>query len=154
MATDTAFELVFSDLQRMGEIRHSAKRTFELLKELEFGTPKSQSDTLISELNNIRYASNTNSCFYFYFPIISHILYYKPEYEKEILKYLVEPNFANGTTDTKDIIAVIIGAMQYKMKENEYYLTKESQFWVLNELPKLELQVEREINSCWKELDA
>lgn len=41
----------------------------------------------------------------------------------------------------------------FKIKENRHYLTKEGQDWVINELPKLESQVAREIQICWKELD-
>ena len=80
-------------------------------------------------------------------------MYYKPKYEKDILKYLIGPNFANGTTETKEMIQLIIGAMNFKIKENKYYLTKESIEWILHELPKLEIQVNREIQICWKELD-
>ena len=43
--------------------------------------------------------------------------------------------------------------MNFKLKENVNYLTKESKEWIINELPKLEEQVEREIQVCWKELD-
>ena len=94
------FEKTFSDLKRMGEIKPSAKKTYELLAELNFDTSDSQSELLISEFNDIQYQSNTNSFFYFYFPIVTHILYYKPKYEKEILGYLIGPNFANGDTET------------------------------------------------------
>ncbi|MCV9929546.1 hypothetical protein OIU83_17930 [Flavobacterium sp. LS1R49] len=137
----------------MGNITQSAKKTFELLKELNLETTNSQSDVLISEFHKIQYASNTNSYFYFYFPIVSHILYYKPKYEKAILKYLIGPNFANGTSEVDEMIPLITGAMNVKLNENKYYLTKESQFWVINELPKLEKQIQREINICWKELE-
>lgn len=149
----TTFEKVFSNLEMMGNILPSAKNTFKILKELNSETTDSQSDILITELNKIQYASNTNSFFYFYLPIISHILYYKPEYEKDILKYIVDPNFANGTSEVNEMIPLIIGAMNYKLNENEDYLTKESQFWIINELPKLEKQIQREIDICWNELD-
>ncbi|WP_242499200.1 hypothetical protein [Flavobacterium sp. 140616W15] len=137
----------------MGNTIPSAKKTYELLKELTLETSNVQSDILISELNKIQYASNTNSFFYFYFPIVSHILYYKPEYEKDILKYLIEPNFANGTSKVSEMIFLIISAMNFKLNENKNYLTKESQFWITNEFPKLEKQIQREIEECRKELD-
>ena len=147
------FEKAFADLKRLGDLVPSAKKTYELLKDLNFETSEEQSEKLVTEFNEIQYASNTNSFFYFYFPIVSHILYYKPKYEKDILKYLIGPNFANGTTETKEMIQLIIGAMNFKIKENKYYLTKESIEWILHELPKLEIQVNREIQICWKELD-
>lgn len=152
-SVNVEFEEAFSSLKRMGEIIPSAKKTFELLTELNSETKDSESDNLISEFHKIKYASNTNSYFYFYFPIVSHILYYKPQYEKELLKYLIAPNFANGTSETDEMIEMIFGAMKYKLNENKYYLTKESQHWVLNELPKLQKEVEREIEICWKELN-
>jgi len=151
--TNSEFEETFSSLTRIGERFASAKTTFELLKTFNYETSDLQSDALITELNKIQFSSNTNTVFYFYFPIISHILYYKPEYEKDLLKYLIGPNFANGTSETDEMIAMIKGAMKFKLKENKFYLSKESQFWVENELPKLEKEIRREIDLCWKELE-
>ncbi|WP_299097302.1 hypothetical protein [Winogradskyella sp.] len=147
------FEKAFSDLKKMGEIKPSAKKTYEFLRELDFNTSDSQSELLISEFNKIQYQSNTNSFFYFYFPIVTYILYYKPKYEKDILEYLIGPNFANGDTETKDLIPLIKSAMKFKLTENKNYLTKESKSWILYELPKMEKEVEREVQKCWKELN-
>ena len=41
--------------------------------------------------------------------------------------------------------------MEFKLTENKNYLTKESKSWILNELPKMEKEVEREVQKCWKE---
>lgn len=131
----------------------SAKNTFELLKELNPETTNLDCAVLISEIHKIQYHSNTNSYFLFYLPIVSHVLYYKPEYEKDLLTYLIQPNFANGITETNLMIAMIHGAMKFKLDEDEFYLSKESQFWVVNELPKLEKEIQREIDLCWKELE-
>ncbi|MCC9062297.1 hypothetical protein [Flavobacterium piscisymbiosum] len=150
---NSEFEETFSSLKRIGERFASAKTTFELLKELNPETTTAQTHILVSELNKIQFSSNTNTVFYFYFPIVSHILYYKPEYEKDLLRYLIGPNFANGTSEVDEMIAMIKGAMEFKLKENEFYLTNESQFWVENELPKLEKEIQREIDLCWKELE-
>ncbi|OIV42325.1 hypothetical protein [Flavobacterium johnsoniae] len=147
------FEEAFSSLKRMENIVPSAKRTLELLAKLNSETTNSEADVLIDEFHKIQYGSNTNNVFYFYLPIVSHILYYKPQYEKELLKYLVGPNFANGTSETNEMIEIIISAMNYKLSQNQYYLTKESQHWIINELPKLQKEVEREIQVCWKELN-
>ncbi|MCP2026250.1 hypothetical protein L1276_001394 [Flavobacterium sp. HSC-32F16] len=147
------FEEAFSDLKRMGNLVPSAKRTFELLKEFNSETTDLESDNLIAEFHKIQYASNTNSYFYFYFPIVSHILYYKPIYENELLRYLIGPNFANGTSETDEMIEMIFGAMKYKLNENQYYLTTQGKNWVENELPKLQKEVKREIDVCWKELN-
>lgn len=132
----------------MGERFPHAKIAFELLKKLSRETTTSESDILVYEVDKIQYQSNTNSYFYFYFPIVSHILYYKPEYETVLLKYLVGPNFANGTSEINEMISIINGAMEFKLQENKLYLTKESQFWVVNELPKLEKEIQREIDVC------
>jgi hypothetical protein len=150
---NSEFEKAFSDLKRMGDVVPSAKKTYELLKDLNFETSELDSEKLLTEFNKIQYGSNTNSFFYFYFPIVSYILYYKPYFEKDILMYLIGPNFANGTTETNAMIQMIIGAMNFKLKGNANYLTKESKDWVIKKLPKLERQVEREIQICWKELD-
>ncbi len=150
---DIEFEEAFSSLKRMGEIVPSAKKTFELLTEFNSGTTDFEWNNLISEFHKIQYASNTNSYFYFYLPIVSYILYYKPQYEKELLRYLIAPNFANGTSETNEMIEIILGAMKYKLNENQYYLTQESKHWIENELPQLQKEVKREIDVCWKELN-
>lgn len=147
------FEKVFSDLKRIGSLVPHAQKTFELLKELNSESTDLQSDILISEFNKIQYYSNINSYFYFYFPIVTHILFYKPKYEEDILKHLIGPNFANGISEVDEMISVLTGAMKFKLNEDKYYLTRESQFWVTNELPKLGKQIQREIKVCWKELD-
>ena len=149
----TEFEKVFSDLKRVGEILHNAKTTYYLLKDLNSKTDDSQSDELINELKQIRYSSNTNNYFYFYFPIVTHILFYKPQYEEEILNYLIGPNFANGDSEAKELIPLIQQAMEYKLSENKNYLTKESQEWIMNDFPKMINEVEREVQKCWKELN-
>ncbi|OMQ12835.1 hypothetical protein BXU01_06285 [[Flexibacter] sp. ATCC 35103] len=151
--TNSDFEKIFSNLAKMGNTIQSAKNTFELLRELNPETTDLQCDILVSEIHKIQYQSNTNSYFYFYFPIISHILYCKPQYEKELLKYLISPNFANGTSQVNEMILIIKEAIKFKLNENEFYLTRESQFWVEDELYKLEKEIQREIDICQKELD-
>ncbi|WP_018344381.1 hypothetical protein [Cytophaga aurantiaca] len=153
MNNNPEFEKAFADLKQIGTRVPSAKKTYGLLKELNANTLDAQSDLLIKELHNINYSSNTNDYFYFYFPLVSYILYYKPQYESDLLKYVIGPNFANGTTETKGMIAMITGAMNYKLSQDENYLTQESRDWVMNELPKLEEQIDREIKVCWKELE-
>jgi uncharacterized protein YaiE (UPF0345 family) len=147
------FEKTFTYLEEVGKILPHSKICFDLLKKLNFQTTDSESDSLITALHKIQFASNTNTYFYFYFPLVSHILYYKPMSEKEILKYLIGPNFANGTSEVEEMIDMINGAMKYKLNENQNYLSKESQDWITNELPKLKNEVQREIDICWKELE-
>lgn len=147
------FEKVFSYLKELGERNNEAKRTYELLAELNFETPDNQTKLLISELNNIRFASNANTVYYFYFPIVSLILHYKPSYEGDILGHLIGPNFANGSMDTKSMISTIQGSMKFKLSTNKNFLTHESKKWILHHLPKMEKEVEREVQRCWKELE-
>lgn len=149
----TNFEKTFSYLKEVEKILPNAKICFDLLKKLNIQSTDLEADTLIEALHKIKFASNTTSCFYFYFPLVTHILYYKPQREKEILQYLIGPNFANGTSETNEMIEMIIGAMKFKLNENQDYLSKESQHWIINELTKLEKQIEREIQSCWNDLD-
>lgn len=149
----TNFEKTFTYLEEVGKILPHSKICFDLLKKLNFQTTDSESDSLITTLHKIQFASSTNTYFYFYFPLVSHILYYKPMSEKEILKYLIGPNFANGTSEVEEMIDMINGAMKYKLNENQNYLSKESQDWITNELPKLKNEVQREIDICWKELE-
>jgi hypothetical protein len=62
------FEKAFSDLKRMGEIVPSAKKTYELLRNLNFDTNDEDSEELLTEFNKIKYGSNTNSFFLLLFP--------------------------------------------------------------------------------------
>ncbi len=149
----TNFEKTFTYLEEVGKILPHSKICFDLLKKLNFQTTDSESDSLIAALHKIQFTSNTTNNFYFYFPLVSHILYYKPMSEKEVLKYLIGPNFANGTSEVEEMIDMINGAMKYKLNENQNYLSKESQDWITNELPKLKNEVQREIDICWKELE-
>ena len=151
---ESKFELTFQYLKQIEQSRvtHSLK-TFELLKLLNKDSEKTLVDHLISELNSIQYYSNTTDYFYFYLPVIAHILYFKPEQEKEIFHYLIGPNFANGIETSKEMILSIQGAMQYKMKQNEHYLTQEGQIWVNKILPLMEKEVKREINQCIKDFE-
>ncbi len=137
----------------MGSTIPAAKRTYELLEHLDHETSDSHADLLLTEFRNIRYASNTNDFFYFYFPIVTHILYYRPAYEKEILGYLIGPNFANGSMETKALIPLIQRAMTYKLSKNKHYLTEQSKTWITQVLPKMEAEVEREVQKCLKELE-
>lgn len=148
------FEIAFSSLADFAKMNiNGAKRTYELLKELDEFSSKDFVEELIIELKKIKYASNTNSVFYFYFPIVSHILHFKPEFEKDILGIIIGPNFANGDTELDGMIEVIQGAMKYKQKENPKYITKQGQNWVINKLPELRNEVQREIQKCWDELN-
>ena len=50
------------------------------------------------------------------------------------------------------MIDLLQRSMKYQLSENKYFLTPESKKWILNELPKIEKEIEREIQLCWKDL--
>lgn len=131
-----------------------SKRLYNLLKLLNNENDNELIDELIMTLNKISFTSNTNDWFYFYFPIVSHILYFVPNKQSEILGYLVGPNFANGIDKTDKMVEIIQGAMKFKLKENQNYLTSEGKQWIANTLPLLSNEVKREINKCIEELNA
>lgn len=148
------FESSFFYLKNLGgSIQQQGDKVYELLRELSKNSSDDFSETLVSEFYKLRFTSNTNEVFFFYFPIVSHILYFKPACEKEILRYLVGPIFANGTEDGSGVIHVIEGSMNFKLKENPNYLTKESQQWVKHTLPTMITEVQREVDIHSKELD-
>jgi len=150
----TEFELTFSELKSLArQDMNGAKKTYELLNLLHQASSKKETDELVDALKKVNYASNTNGVFYFYFPIVSHILFYKPAYEKKILGILVGPNFANGCNKADEMITALQSAMDFKLQENSKYLTKEGKWWVKNVLPKMEEEIKREIKICWKEVD-
>lgn len=130
-----------------------SKKVYELLKELNISTENSKTSELIFNLNKINFASNTNDWFYFYFPIVTHILYYKPNRHSDILNYLIGPNFANGIDNVDKMIAVIQGAMEYKLKEDPNFISMEGRLWIINTFPKLKHQIKIEIDKCIEELN-
>ena len=151
--TESDFELVFSHLRDLAERDFDgAKRTYELLRNLNSESAENETEELIHEFKRVRFASNANSVFHFYFPIISHLLFHKLAYEKEVLGRIIGPIFAMEQPDAEGMIKVVQGSMKYQMKENPHYLTKEGQSWVINQLPEMKVAVQREIDILWEEL--
>ncbi len=72
----------FLDLKQMGDGVPCAKKTYNLLNFLNLNSVNSEIEEFITELSNIQFGLSTNSFFYSCFPIVSHILYYKPQFEK------------------------------------------------------------------------
>jgi len=129
------------------------QRVYELLKTLISTSSNELANELVNQVKSLNLASNTGNVFHFYFPIISHILYYKPALETELLAYLIGPNFANGICEVDEMVSIIQSAMKNKLLEDENYLSEQGQLWVLEFFPKMEKEIHREIEQCWKELD-
>lgn len=150
------FELTFSYFTKFnGEVGQQAQVVSQLLSKLSKNSSEEFTKRLLGELGKLRIASNTNSVFFFYFPIVSHILYFKPECGGTLLHHLVGPIFANGDGDeeTPDMIRKIQNSMNFKLKENPNFLTKEGQLWVKDILPTMVDDIQNEIDVCKKELD-
>lgn len=63
------FERTFSYLQELGQgILPEAGKVYHVLKKLSKKSTEQEVDALMSELRMLRYASNTNAVFFFYFP--------------------------------------------------------------------------------------
>ncbi|MBK8557466.1 MAG: hypothetical protein IPL65_17695 [Lewinellaceae bacterium] len=129
------------------------KRIYQLLEELRASSSREFTDELIRLIRGIRYASNTNEVFQFYFPIVCHILYFKPEHEKDLIGYIIGPSFANGTTSAAEMMDLIPDAMRYIQKSDPNFMTQEGQHWVENTWPTLKNAVEQEIMALWKDLE-
>ncbi len=151
----SAFESTFGYLKRHGiySRNDTATSAYDLLKDLNPESTQAHVDELIGSLNGIRYASNTNGYFHFFFPIVSHILFYRNDREADIIGHLTGPNFANGISDVQEMIEMIQGAMDFKLKENPFYLSKEGQLWVKNLLPEMREEIGREIEKRKRELE-
>lgn len=150
----SAFERTFLYVKKHGlYTQGSTTRIYELLKDLNRTSTEADVDELIRSLNGLKYASNTGGYFHFFFPIVSHILFYKNERAGEILYHLTGPVFADGAGEAMEVIRIIQGAMDLKLKENQYYLTVEGQFWVKNSLPEIEKEVEKEMDKSRKQLN-
>ena len=131
----------------------NGKQTYFLLKQLNHDSDRALTDALIGQVNALGFHSNTTDVYYFYFPIVSHILYYKPGCAPELLHYLVGPNFANGAASADEVMALIEGSMHRKIAENPFYLSEESKKWVTQVLPGMRAAVEREVEQCRRALE-
>lgn len=147
------FTRTFKNLKAVGKRDNNAEQTYKILQKLDFETPNREIEELVNSVNQIHYPTNTNGYFEFFFPIISHILYYKPHTISKIINQIVGPNFANGISDSKTMIETIQSAMNIYSKDNKYYVTKEGKEWTENELDKYEKEITQEINKCQQELD-
>ena len=149
------FDKTFGNLRglREGNMNDSGRQTYSLLKQLNRDSDRALTDALIGQVNALGFHSNTTDVYYFYFPIVSHILYYKPEYAPELLHYLVGPNFANGAASADEVMALIEGSMHRKIAENPFYLSEESKKWVTQVLPGMRAAVEREVEQCRRALE-
>lgn len=125
-----------------------ARKTSELLEQLHATSSDAETEILLTELHRIQYRSNAMSVFQFYLPLVSHLLYYKPACENEVLKYLIGPLFALGVSETDDFITVI----QSEAKNTDH-LSPESRSWVNHALPGLKEAIGREIEICEWELE-
>jgi len=153
---NSSFDTTFSYLKEVPKsMDEQAAKVYGSLKRLSKNSTETEGDKLISEFQKLRVASNTNSVFFFYFPIVSHILYFKPSYGNTVLHHLIGPLFANGNGDEKpsEMIRKIQNSMDFKLKENPTFLTKEGQLWVKNILPTMKAEIQQEIDICKKELE-
>lgn len=134
------------DLSKNGQ--PNCKLIYNWIINLDHNTSETISNQMIEEINQISYASNTNGYFYFFFPIVSHVVYYIPSAEEALLHLLIGPNYADGEDKVQGMTSVIQGAMNFKLESNSNYLSKEGQNWVTNFLPELKNEIKREIEKC------
>lgn len=127
-------------------------KVYNLLYYLNFSSSENETRDLITTIKGISFNSNCNSVFEFFLPIVSHTLYYKPQYSSEILGLLIGPLFALGLYKEVDFIEAIKGNMDFNLKEKPHYLTEEGMNWVNQILPKLKNEINVEIDNCIKEL--
>ena len=151
----TAFEKTFSGLSYVAKYGRdaSALKTYELLKTLHAGSPTELTHELTAAFLNIRYSSNTDGVFRFNLPIVSHILYFKPEMTSQLLKSIVGPVFANGETSVDGLIRYVQNAMEYQLQQHPNFLTPESQHWIKHTLPDLRASIQQAVDDCRKEVN-
>lgn len=148
-----SFKKTFKHLKSIGSNDQHAKNVYELMESLQCNTSEEETKSLIHSVNKIRYASNTNGYFEFFYPIVVHILYYKPSYSAQILHQIVGSSFANGLSDSQEMIEVMTRGMNVRLDRNKNYFTKEGQEWVNNTLQNLHSEIDYEIEKCQKELE-
>lgn len=129
------------------------KAFYLMLENLDQSTSLVDTQLLIDTLNSIPYSSNVSTYYEHFFPIVSHILYFKPEEEEKLLVHLVSPIFSMGHNKPSEIMKEIIGSKDFQLQKNLHFLTKEGMAWVENTLPNLLTSIQREVEKCWKELE-
>lgn len=151
----TTFEKTFSGLNYVAKYGRdaNAQKTYELLQTLRAESPTELTHELAAAFLNIRYSSNTDGVFRFALPIVSHILYFKPEMTPQLLKSIVGPVFANGETSVDGLIRYVQNAMEYQLQQHPNFLTPESQHWIKHTLPDLRAAIQQAIDDCWQEIN-
>lgn len=151
----TAFEKTFSGLNYVAKYGRdtNAQKTYELLKTLHAESTTALAQELTAAFLNIRYSSNTDGVFKFALPIVSHILYFKPEMTPQLLTSIVGPVFANGETSVDRLIQFIQGAMDFQLQQHPNFLTPESQHWIRYTLPELRAAIQQAIDDCRQEIN-
>lgn len=148
------FDIAFSGLKSLiNEFMRELKPLIPLLQQLDDNTSPEDVSEMMELIRRIGYASNTNGYFYFFLPIVSHVLYFRPALESDLLEQIVGPVFANGASEAREIMTRIAGGTKFMLKENKFAVTPEGQFWVKYMLPEMQSSVEREIARCWKDLE-
>jgi hypothetical protein len=129
------------------------KELYQMLKELDESSNSEFAEQLVEKVNSLHYASNIEGYYQHFFPIVSHILYYNPEFEDKLLHHLIGPIFAGGTTNESEIMEMIIISKDFRLKENPHFLSKEGIAWIENTLPTMNAAIKREVKKCWKALE-
>jgi len=112
-----------------------------------------ESENIIREIGKINYASNVNSVMWFYFPIVSHVLYFMPNLADRLLHYIIEPIFANGDRNPSSVVAMLKSTLQHKESTIGNYMSIFGRSYVFG-LCELDFDViEQALNYCWLQLD-
>lgn len=147
---NSSFDKTFYFLLDFGSYNsdESAKKAYLLLKEINSKTSITDINLLSTELNKIRYVSNTNGYYHFYFPIVAHVLFYVPKLESKILHQIIAPNYANGINDVNEMINMIISSTRNMLKQNKFYLSEEGRKLFEDGFQSLKTEIIREIEDC------
>lgn len=94
-------------------------------------------DEIITNVDKFLPSYNCEGAALGYFSIISHLCYYRPDLEKQLMKIAIKPLYYLGITDAENEIKWVQSYINKKSIFNKnylYYTSRQGRMWIMNEL--------------------
>jgi|GEM_PF-4029833 len=124
-----------------------SKKLQDLLKVIEIEPRKYLDKEIIHCVEEFQPSQNCEGATRGYFSIISHLCYYRPDLEHQLMKIALKPLYYLGIEDTSDAVKWI--QFYVSDKSNYYYTSKQGDIWIKEALINKQSIIEK----IFKEID-